>query len=306
MKLKSIVIAGGSGFLGQSLAKALLAKNHEVIVLSRSPQARHEGVKEVTWDGEHVGEWIEVLNGAHAIVNLTGRNVNCPHTPKNLREILESRVDSVNALATGLVHVAKPPPVWVQACATGFYGNRFNELCDENSMAGFDDLAKVCKQWENTFNSANVLKTRRVLLRIGFVLGKEGGALPILSRITKCYLGGTAGNGQQFISWIHIADLTRVFVEAIERDDLSGTYNAVTPEPVTNREFMRELRHALRRPWSPPVPAFAVRLGAKLMGSEPALALAGCRCSPRRLRDTGFQFQFSELIPALRDLCGEN
>jgi uncharacterized protein (TIGR01777 family) len=139
------------------------------------------------------------------------------------------------------------------------------------------------------------------MLRIGFVLGREGGALPVLARLTKWFLGGSAGNGKQFISWIHIQDLTRMFSESIGRKDLAGTFNAVGPDPVTNGEFMRELRRALHRPWSPPAPVWAVKLGAQLMGTEPSLALEGCRVVPKRFLEVGFQFQFPELGGALKD-----
>ena len=141
-------------------------------------------------------------------------------------------------------------------------------------------------------------------LRIGFVLGRESGALPVLAKLTKLFLGGAVGSGKQFISWIHLADLVQMLVAAVENEKLCGTFNAVAPNAVTNAEFMRELRRALHRPWSPPAPEFAVKLGARLMGSEPSLALISQRCEPKRFRETGFQFQFSELASALRDLCG--
>jgi hypothetical protein len=302
MSLKRIVLAGGSGFIGQSLAKALLARGYEVVVLTRSPRT-DSGFREIEWNGTHLGEWIQFLDGAEAVVNLAGRNVNCLHTPENLREILESRVNSVRIIALAFDHVKTPPRVWMQASAVGFYGDTKDRLCDENSPAGNDALAGVCKLWEDAFNSANTPKTRRAILRIGFVLGKNGGALPILSKLTKWFLGGRVGNGRQFISWIHIADLTKMFIETIERENLSGTFNAVGLNPETNRFFMRELRRALYRPWSPPVPEFAVRLGARWMGSEPSLALASQCCAPIRFLEAGFEYQFSKLRPALENLC---
>ena len=302
MTLKRIVIAGGSGFIGSALAKALVVHGYEVVVLTRSPQNR-TGFSEVEWDGVHLGEWIKYLDGAEAVVNLTGRNVNCPHTPENLKEILESRVNSVNVLAAAFPHVRIPPRVWVQAGAVGFYGDTRDNLCDENSPAGKDALANVCKLWEDAFNSAETPKTRKVLLRIGFVLGRNGGALPVLSKLTKWFLGGAAGSGRQFISWIHLADLTGMFVETIERKELSGTFNAVGLNPETNRFFMCELRRALHRPWSPPVPKLAVWLGARWMKSEPSLALSSQCCAPIKFLEAGFEYQFSKLRPALEDLC---
>jgi hypothetical protein len=302
MSLKRIVLAGGSGFIGQSLAKALLARGYEVVVLTRSPRTG-SGFREIEWNGTHLGEWIKFLDGAEAVVNLAGRNVNCPHTSENLKEILESRVNSVRIIALAFDHVKTPPRVWMQASAIGFYGDTKDRLCDENSPAGNDALAGVCKLWEDAFNLANTPKTRRAILRIGFVLGKNGGALPVLSKLTKWFLGGRVGNGRQFISWIHIADLTKMFIETIERENLSGTFNAVGLNPETNRFFMRELRRALYRPWSPPVPEFAVRLGARWMGSEPSLALASQCCAPIRFLEAGFEYQFSKLRPALENLC---
>jgi uncharacterized protein (TIGR01777 family) len=299
---RRIVLAGGSGFLGRSLAKELIARNYEVVVLTRSPRERSDGVREVEWDGTGVGEWIKFVDGAEAVVNLAGKNINCPHTAKNIRGLTGSRVNSVRAIATAFENVKIPPRVWVQAGAIGFYGDPKEKICDENSTAGNDALAGICRQWEDAFNSANAPKTRKVLLRIGFVLGHNGGALPVLERLTKWFLGGRAGNGRQFISWIHITDLARIFAEAIEREDLSGAFNAVAPNPVTNKILMRELRRALHRPWSPPAPEFAVRIGSWLMKSEPSLALAGCRAAPKRFLDGGFQFQFPDLRGALKNL----
>src|ERR1035437_9596304 len=178
MSAKRIVIAGGDGFTGTALAKEFAGRGYEVIVLTRRSRVRRDGVREVVWDGEHSGDWILFLDGAEAVVNLTGLSINCPHTPENLREIIASRVNSVNAIAAAISQVKTPPRVWVQASAVGFYGDTKNNLCDENSPVGNDSLAGICRQWENAFNSAVAPKTRRVTLRIGFVLGRDGGALP--------------------------------------------------------------------------------------------------------------------------------
>src|SRR5581483_978850 len=298
---KRIVIAGGSGFIGTALAKELSA-NYEVVVLSRSPKLRADGVKEIEWDGEHIGEWIQFLNGAEAVVNVAGKNINCPHTPENVHELTASRVNSVNAVGAGIYHVAQPPKTWVQASAIGFYGSPGETICDENSPPGNDTLTEICRQWENAFAEAKMPKTRKVLIRIGFVLGRDGGALPVLAKLTKWFLGGRTGSGKQFIIWIHISDLTRMIAEAVEREIFSGTFNAVGPNPVTNDDFMRELRYALHRPWSPPTPEWAVKFGARLMKSEPSLALAGVRVVPKRFFETGFQFRFSELSKAFENL----
>jgi hypothetical protein len=299
---KRIVLAGGSGFIGSALAKDLCARNFEVVVLTRTPRARKDGVREVQWDSEHIGEWIQFLDDAEAVINLTGKNINCPHTPENLRKILDSRVNSVLVIAQAFDHVSKAPRVWVQAGAIGFYGDQKEKICDENSPNGNDALANICRQWECAFNLANTPKTRKVLFRIGFVLGCDGGALPVLAKLAKFFLGGSAGSGKQFISWIHVSDLARMFVNSIEEINFRGIFNAVAPNPVTNKEFMRELRRASNRPWSPPAPEWAVKLGARLMNSEPSLALAGCRVSSKKILENGFKFQFSELRGALKNL----
>lgn len=294
-----IVIAGGSGFIGSALAREFYQQYGEVVVLTRTPHKRNDGVVEVEWTGAHVGEWIQYLDGAEAVVNLTGKNINCRHTPENVRALVESRVQSVRAINLGIEHVKKPPQVWVQASAIGFYGDKKDKICDENSLNGTDTLADICRQWESVFNAVNPLKTRKVLLRIGVVLGRDGGALPILTRMTKWFLGGSAGDGQQYISWIHVKDLSRIFGEVITRHDLTGVFNATAPKPVTNQEFMRELRRTLGRPWSPPAPAWAVKLGARMLGTEPSLALSGCRVVPKRFVEAGFDFQFPDLGGAL-------
>lgn len=302
MNAKRIVIAGGSGFIGTALAREFIRRTYEVVVLTRSLRPRADGVKEVVWDGVRTGDWVTELNGADALINLTGKSINCPHTPENLRGITESRVNSVRALASA-ANFAQPPRVWVQASAVGFYGDTADRLCDESTPGGSDTLSKICSDWEAAFSTVASPGTRKVTMRIGFVLGRESGALPVLARLTKWFLGGAVGSGKQFISWIHLVDLVQMFVAAVENQDMSGTFNAVAPKPVTNSEFMRELRRALHRPWSPPAPEFAVKLGARLMGSEPSLALVSQRCAPKRFLETRFPYQFADLTTALNDLC---
>ena len=302
MSTKRIIIAGGSGFIGGALAKEFSARRYQVVVLTRTPRARTDGVQEAEWDGLHLGEWIQFLDGAAAVINLTGKSINCPHTPENIRELVSSRVNSVQAIAAACAHVKTSPQVWVQASAIGFYGDTADRVCDETSPNGNDLLAKICRDWEAPFNAADAKKIRKVTLRIGVVLGRQSGALPVLVRLTKWFLGGAAGDGKQFVSWIHLSDLVAMFVAAVENEKLSGVYNAVAPAATTNAELMRALRRVLSRPWSPPVPALAIKLGAKLMGSEPSLVLVSQRVFPQNFLVAGFKFRFPELTPALNDL----
>ena len=301
--LKRIVIAGGSGFIGSALAREFARRGYAVVVLTRAPRERQDDIHEVAWDGKTPGEWSEQLDGAEAVINLAGKNINCPHTPKNLCNLVASRVDSVNAIAAAIAKTQTPPRVWVQASAIGFYGDTGDNLCTESAVNGGGTLAEICRAWEAAFTAAAVPATRKVTLRIGFVLGRDGGALPVLCRLVKYYHGGAAADGRQFISWIHLADLTRMFVMAAEQARFSGVFNAVAPGAVTNAEFMGELRKVLRRPWSPPVPALAIRLGSRLLGGEAALVLMSSRCLPERFLASEFKFQFAALPAALNDLC---
>ena len=305
MNKKRVVLAGGSGFLGQALARELVRRNYEVVVLTRALREldEDEQVKEVEWDGENVGDWISCLDGAETVVNLAGRNINCRHTPENLREITESRVNPVRAIAAAIGRVKQLPRVWVQAGAVGFYGDCGDQRCDETTPNGRGSLAEVCRLWEQAFQAADLLHTRRILFRIGLVLGRDGGALPVLANLTRWFLGGAAGNGKQYISWIHLADLIQMFLQAIEPENyLDGTYNAVAPNPATNAEFMRTLRHTFYRPWCPPAPAWAVKLISRLTRTEPSLVLNGCRCTPKRFLESGFGYQFPDLCGALKDI----
>jgi uncharacterized protein (TIGR01777 family) len=300
--MKRIILAGGSGFVGQALAPVLLAKGCHVVVLGRGAAHYKEGVEYLQWDGRTLGDWASAIDGAEAIVNLTGKNINCRHNAANRREIIGSRVDSVRVLGQVIGQCATPPKVFVQASGIGYYGDTGNRVVDEDAPPGADFPADVCRQWEGAFESLDLPATRKVILRLGVVLGRTGGALPILEKLTRFFLGGAVGSGRQFISWIHVADIVRMFIAAIEQPEIAGIFNATAPTPVTNSEFMRELRRVLHRPWSPPVPVPLARVGAWVMGTEGDLALLSNRCVPRRFSEHGFRFQLPNLHDALTEL----
>ena len=293
--MKRIILAGGSGFVGSALAMTLRTKGFEPLVLGR-------GGTDLQWDGKTLGPWAAALDGAEAVVNLTGKNINCRHTEENRREIIRSRVDSARVLGEAITRCSVPPKAFIQASGVGYYGDTGNRIADEDSPTGDDFLAGICRQGEGAFYELELPVTRKVILRLAVVLGRDGGALPTLERLTRWFLGGAVGSGRQFMSWVHIEDVVRMFISAIVRPELTGDFNATSPAPVTNSEFMRELRVALHRPWSPPVPAPLARAAAWLMGSNGDLALLSNRCEPRRFLEHGFDFQFPTLPVALADL----
>jgi uncharacterized protein len=297
-----IVLAGGSGFIGQSLSPFLVSKNYEVIVLTRTKSDHYGAVRHAHWDGKTLGDWIEFVNGALAVVNLTGRSINCRQTPENRREIVDSRIDSVRVLGEAIGRCAQPPRAFVQVAGVGIYGDKGERICDETTTPGNDFVTEVCEKWEVAFAKVEAPDTRKVLLRLGVVLGSNGGFLELLGKLTRWFLGGQVGNGRQYISWIHISDLSHMVLAGIENQELTGTFNATSPNPVTNGEFMRELRGALHRPWSPPIPEFAARIGSWLMGTEASLALVSQRCVPTRFLENSFNFEFPALRPALTNI----
>lgn len=300
-----VVIAGGTGFLGLSLAGWLDAAGWEVVLLSRNAPADGDAWRHVAWDGRSVGDWATCLEGAAAVVNLAGRTVDCVKTPQHCDEILRSRVEATRALGWAVRRVASPPPVWVQMSTAHRYGDSVEVVCDEDAAFGYGLAPHVAAAWEGACEEAVLPGTRVVVLRTSFVLGRHGGALPRLAKLVRWGLGGRAGDGRQGMSWIHVRDLNRLFERAMTDNSMRGAYLATAPSPVSNAEFMRELRGALRVRWGLPAAAWMARRGAPLvMKTDPELALYGRYCVSRRLREEGFAFDFPGLAPALADLYG--
>jgi uncharacterized protein (TIGR01777 family) len=298
-----IVIAGGSGFLGSSLAKSLVERGLEVVVLTRRPTDAHGPGRAVAWDARSLGEWKESLNGAAGLVNLVGRTVDCIKSPDHCDEILRSRVEATRVLGAALHASPRPPAVWVQMSTAHIYGDPPEAVCNEGSATGYGLAPFVGRAWEDAFESSAPAGVRRVVLRTSFVIGRAGGALPRLARLARWGLGGRVGHGRQGMSWIHERDMVRLFERALFEERMQGTYLATAPNPVSNAQFMRSLRRAVRAPFGLPTPALAVRLGAPLvMRTDPELGLYGRYCVSRRLAEEGFEFEFPSLEDALADL----
>ena len=305
MDSKRIIVPGGSGFIGDYISSYFAAKGYEVVVLSRTKTGIINNIRYVSWDARSIGDWTRYLNGAFAVINLTGRSINCRFTSKNKTGILESRIDAVRVLLQACNQSAVPPVVYLQASSIGYYGNT-SVLCTEESPAGQDFLARVCHVWEDTFFGKSLVSTRKVVLRFGVVLGNNGGALKRMLPWVRWYLGGQHGNGKQQISWIHIDDLARMLDFALMNSDVEGKYNATSAYPHTNAYFMASLRQVLKRPWAPPVPALMVRLAAfVLMRADAGVLLHGAACVPKRMVDQGFDFRYPTLLQALHHLLDQ-
>jgi len=310
MTAKWIVLAGGSGFLGQSLARTLLQRGYDVVVLTRSPAKRDTRINELYWDGKSLGDWAAHIEGAQAVVNLSGRTVNCRYHARNRREILDSRLDSTKALGEAIAKCRQPPPVWLNSSTATIYRHSIDRPMDEaTGETGATPEAKdafsveVARAWEKSLDDACAPATRKIALRTAMVLGSaRNSVLPVLRRLVRLGLGGTMASGRQFVSWIHEADFCRAVHWLIERNDISGRVNLAAPNPVTNRELMETVRRVCGRPFGLPASRWMLEIGAFLLRTETELIVKSRRVVPGRLMASGFQFCFPHLEDALRDL----
>ncbi len=305
--MPTVVIAGGSGFVGVSLAEHLASKGWSVIILSRTAPRVAGGWRHVGWDARTLGAWSAELDGADALVNLAGRTVDCIKTPDHKDEILRSRVEATRVLGEAVRAVRSPPPVWVQMSTAHIYGDPPTLVCDERSPFGYGLAPFVGQAWEAALAEGALPGQRTVALRTSFVIGRDrgagGGALARLSLLARLGLGGRVGSGRQGMSWIHELDMNRIIERAIIDETMRGAYVASAPHPVAQVEFMRTLRRAIGMPIGLPAFEWMVRIGAPLlMRTDPELALYGRFVVPTRLLEAGFEFAYPSLREALADL----
>jgi uncharacterized protein (TIGR01777 family) len=295
-----IVLAGGSGSLGRRIATDLVSRGDEVVILTRSARSGLP-YRQVEWDGVTVGRWAVELEGA-AIVNLAGALVDRRPTPANVELLERSRVEPIKALAAAAETLTTPPTVWVQASTLAIYGDGEEAVLDESSPPadGPPQMAGVARAWEAAAHG--VSGSRQVIMRTGIVLDRDTPAMDRLTGLVRWGLGGRMASGRQWVSWIHISDFLAVVRGALDDDNLSGLIHVTSPNPVRNAELMATLRKVLHRPAAPPTPAALVHLGARILGTDPALALTGRRCVPARLLEAGFAFTYPRLDGALEDL----
>lgn len=307
-----IVIPGGSGQVGTMLARGFTGDGHDVVVLSRKIHAQPWRV--VSWDAETLGGWADEIDGADVVINLAGRNVNCRYNAENRREIMDSRVNSTKVVGEAIANAANPPKVWLQASTATIYAHRFDAANDEiTGLIGGDEpdvpdtwnfSISVAKAWEQSANDAATPQTRKVLMRSAITLSPDrDGIFDVLLGLVRRGLGGSAGDGDQYISWIHDQDFIRSIYWLIEHDELSGVVNLASPQPMPNKDFMRILRDTWGASFGLPATKLMLELGAVFMRTETELILKSRRVVPTRLQESGFVFEFPLWEHAALDLC---
>ncbi|MBX3215161.1 MAG: TIGR01777 family oxidoreductase [Labilithrix sp.] len=306
-------MSGGTGFVGRALGHALVGRGDRAVVLTRGP-ARDMShacsecgaggeVEFATWTPERAGAWMDVVDGADAVVHLAGASVADERwTDERKRLLRSSRIASTELLAEAIAKAEKKPSVFISVSGVGHYGMKTGDaVVTEETPPGDDFLAVLARDWEAAAKAAADAGVRVVHPRFGLVLGRGGGVYGKLAPIFKAFVGGPVGDGKQYMPWVHLRDVVRALEAMIERSDLSGAYNVTAPEPVTMNTFAEELGASLNRPSLMRVPPFAVKLA---MGAEAAQAvLTGQRAVPKRLVEAGFAFVFPDLRSALADLA---
>lgn len=296
-----IVIAGGTGFIGEPLVQRLVRRGDDVTVLTRDPRKVHVG-RGVAWDGRSQGAWSGIAASAEVVINLAGENIGEGRwTPERKRRLLESRLHATHAIIEALGSEPSRDRTMINASAIGIYGDRGDEFLDESSARSKGFLADLVAQWEAAAREAESL-ARLAIVRFGVVLAPDGGALKKLLLPFKLGVGGPIGRGRQWMSWVDREDVLRLLEWAIDTPQVRGIYNATAPEPVTNRDFTRLLARTLHRPAFMPVPPFALRLAFGEMAEE--VLLAGQRVLPRRALDDAFRFEHPLLRDSLARILG--
>lgn len=306
-----VVIPGGSGQVGTLLARSFHAKGHHVAVLTRQPRATLW--RSVTWDGATLGAWASEVDGADVVINLAGRSVNCRYTPDHRREILESRVHSTRAVGEAIAQARRPPRVWLQASTATIYAHRYDAPNDDTAAVGAAPApgapqawafsTMVAQTWERSLEDAATPETRKVALRSAMTMSPDaGGIFDTLLRLVRRGLGGTAGDGRQFVSWIHADDFVRATRWLIEHEEIDGTVNIAAPSPLPYAEFMRILRDTSGMRLGLPATKWMLEVGALFMRTETELVLKSRRVVPSRLLRAGFAFAYPAWPAAAADL----
>jgi uncharacterized protein len=300
-----ILMVGGTGLIGKALAESLMVARHQVVTLSRHPEAvSMPGVDVQKWDGQTSSGWEKQAAEADAIINLAGESIGSRRwTLDRKGRLLKSRVDAgkavVNALSAARAGGGHCPKVLVQASAIGYYGPLDDRDVYEDSPAGADFLAKVCIDWEDSTKPVEEIGIRRVIIRTGLVLSSTGGILSRMLLPFTYFVGGPLGGGRQWYSWIHMQDEVEAIRFLLENESTIGAYNLTAPHPLTNADLGRAIARCLKRPYWMPAPAFALKLA---LGEMSTLVLDGQKVLPKKLLAAGYPFHFQDAEDALRQL----
>lgn len=299
---KKIILAGGTGQIGQALCRFYKNTSHEIIVLSRTVEKQENNIRYLLWDGKTAGQWAKELEGADILINLAGKNVNCRYTEKNKKIIFDSRTNSIEALTQAAGYCKVPPKLWIQCASATIYRHAEDRpMTEENGEVGEGFSVEVCKKWEGTFwkETEQFRDMRRIILRTSLVLGKTEGVFPRLRNLTRFGLGGKQGNGTQWVSWVHEDDVSAMIDWLSEHPEVSGILNCTAPEPIQNKEFMSIIRKAYKMPIGLPSPEWLLELGAIIIGTETELILKSRWVLPDRLLKAGFQFKYPDVKSAI-------
>lgn len=296
--MKTIIIAGGTGFLGRVLETHFTQKGYEVKILTRNVTKPNQ----IQWNAKDLDQWTNHLEGAYVLINLTGKSVDCRYTEANKKLIHDSRINSTNILGKAVSQCKKPPKVWLNMSTSTIYKDSYNkQMTEDHGDIGNDFSINIAKSWEATFNKIEAPNTRKVILRTSIVLGKDGGALIPLKTISKFGLGGKQWHGKQKVSWIHETDFAHALDFIIEKE-FKGVFNIVSPQPTTNAHLMATIRKVLNVPIGIPQPKWLIKLGAKLIGSEPELVLKSRNVIPQKLMANKFTYKYITIEDALNTL----
>jgi len=306
-----IVIAGGSGQVGRILSRHFHGRGADVAIIARHVEPAPWTA--VAWDGLHAGDWCEQLEGADVVINLAGRSVNCRYNQANRREIMESRIITTRLVGDAIARASDPPKLWMNASTATIYRHAIDRPMDEvdgeigggeaHLPSSWRFSYDVATSWERAFVASDTPRTRKIALRSAIVMSPDrGGAFETLLNLVRAGLGGSAGSGRQFVSWIHEADFAAAIEFLIARSDLDGCINVSSPQPLPNRDFMAALRRAYGAPIGLPATGWMLEVGAFLLRTESELILKSRRVVPRRLLEEGFEFRFPEWSAAAADL----
>ena len=298
-----IVITGGTGLLGTSLVNYFKDCGNEIIILSRTHRPDSVDIRYCKWDAKNPGPWCKALANADVLINLNGKSVDCRYTNRNKQLIYDTRLDATNALGQATLKCSHPPKLWINAASATIYPHSLDRKMTEEAVDFEDDFSvDVCKKWESAFHSFDLPDTRKVVLRIGIVLSKEGSAMLPLKMLAKLGLGGKIGKGNQMVSWVHEIDFVKAVNFIVDNDNLRGTFNVTSPAPICNKEFMKLLRKSVGVPLGIPTPEWLLALGAFFLRTEPELVLKSRYVIPEKLLQYGFSFRYPQLDLALKDL----